>query len=312
MGPETVAERRSVIAALAAAAAIASAACDGGPRVSPWGSAGRPRLADYAVKPDLEAHLATIDDDARRLGLAEVFRVEAEDPRSGDMLVAVALRGEDAVGRPLHATRIASPWGVVLARGPLDIRDVRRIAATELLREVAGPAGEVFPVPPLSDLTRGGGSHVVLRSDRGALEVWRVDARAGTQLPVVLDVPATEVRDVDGDGLFDLAGRVPMREGDPLAPAFIDVATWSGAAYTHGTRAARAWHAARRDLARAARGTASGEEERLRRELEAAWHAMLAGDEPERVVAVLDQQRPSVRLRTSFDDHGRRIARIGR
>ncbi len=264
------------------------------------------------MRPDLEANLASIAEDARRFGLTEIFRAEAKDPRSGDRLVAVALRGEDAVGRAVHATRIASRWGIVLARGPLDLRDVRRLDATELLREVAGPGGDVFPVSPLGDLLRTGGSHVVLRSDHGALEVWRVEPRAGVQVPVVLDVPPTEVRDVDGDGLFDLAGRVPPRDGDPIAPAFVDVATWSGAAFTHGTRAARTWHAERRDLARAARSTATTDVDRLRRELEVAWHSILAGDDPGRVVGRLDEERPPVALRAAFDDHGRRIARIGR
>lgn len=291
---------------------LAGAACGGRPTISPWGTAGRPRLADYAMRPDLEAHLASIDEDARRFGLTEVFRTEAKDPRSGERLVAVALRGEDAMGRAVHATRVASPWGIVLARGPLDLRDIRRIDATELLREVAGPGGEVFPLTPLGDLLRTSGSHVVLRSDHGALEVWRIEPRAGLQVPVVLDVPPTEVRDVDGDGLFDLAGRVPQREGDPIAPTFVDVATWSGAAFTHGTPAAKSWHAARRDMARAARSTATTDADRLRRELEVAWHSMLAGDDPGRVVARLDEERPPVGLRAAFDDHGRRIARIGR
>lgn len=292
------------------------AACDAGPRVSPWGDGGRPRLADYAVRPDLAAHVATVEEEAARLGLVEDERVEAKDARSGDPLVAVSLVGRDAIGRVVHAVRVASPWGVVLARGPLDLRDVRRREATALRREpddvVDLAVGDPLPTTPLADLLGDGAAHVVLRGERGQLEVWRVTARASTQVPVVLDVEPTAARDVDGDGRFDLVGRVAPLEGDALAPAFVDVATWTGAAFTHRAPAARAWHTAQRDRARAARVAATGDVERLRRALEAAWHAVLAGDDQTRALEALDRERPPAALRARWADHGRRIARIGR
>lgn len=292
------------------------AACGAGPRVSPWGEEGRPRLADYAVRPDLAAHVATIEDEAARLGLVEDGRVEAKDARSGDPLVAVSLVGRDAIGRAVHAVRVASPWGVVLARGPLDLRDVRRREATVLRREPEDPLdlaiGDPLPTSPLADLLGDGAAHVVLRGERGQLEVWKVTSRASTQVAVVMDVEPTAARDVDGDGRFDLVGRVPPRDGDPIAPAFIDVATWTGASLTHRSPVARSWHAAQRDRARARRAAATADVARLREALQAAWHAVLAGDDQARALEALDRERPSPALRDAWADHGRRIARIGR
>lgn len=268
------------------------------------------------MRPDLAAHVAAIEDEAARLGLLEVERVEGRDARSGDPLVAVSLGGRDAIGRAVHAVRVASPWGVVLARGPLDLRDVRRREATALRRDpedVPGiTVGDPLPTSPLADLLGDGAAHVVLRGERGQLEVWRVTSRASTQVAVVMDVEPTAARDVDGDGRLDLVGRVAPLDGDVLAPAFVDVATWTGAAFTHRSPAARAWHAAARDHARAARASASSDVARLRSALEAAWHGVLAGDGQTRALEALDRERPPPALRGAWADHGRRIARIGR
>jgi hypothetical protein len=285
--------------------------CGGGPRVSPWGEAGRPRLADYAVQPDLEGHLAAIEAEAARLGLVEVHRTEGRDPRTGDPLVAIALRGEDGVGRAVHAVRVASPWGVVLARGPLDVRDVRRREAAELLFAPEPPAPDAVGAPlapaPLADRFADGTASVLLRDEQGRVEVWRVTGRASLEVPVVLAVPPTEASDVDGDGRLDLAGRAPAFEPDPIGPDLRDVATWSGAALTDRTEAARGWHAARRDRARASRARARSEATRLRATLEAAWHAILAGADRARELEALDRERPSAPLRAAWREHVRRI-----
>ena len=268
------------------------------------------------MRPDLASHVATIEEEAARLGLAEDGRVEGKDTRSGDPLVAVSLVGRDAIGRAVHAVRVASPWGVVLA--PPHVAEIERAAreATAVRRDPEEgldlAVGDPMPTTPLADLLGDGAAHVVLRGERGQLEVWKVTSRASTQVAVVMDVEPTAAQDVDGDGRFDLVGRVAPLEGDALAPAFVDVATWTGAAFTHRSPAARAWHAAQRDRARAARAAATGDVDRLRRALEAAWHAVLAGDDQTRALEALDRERPPVALRARWADHGRRIARIGR
>jgi hypothetical protein len=308
--------------ALAVALAVLATSCTDNHAISPWGDAGRPRLADYAIKPDLDAHVASIDAEAARLGLAETFRVTAKDPRSGDALVAVALEGRDDVGRRLTATRVASPWGVVLARGPHDLRDVRRGSATELLRLVSidaategGPADASVGFAALSDLTRDQTPDLLLRSDDGRLEIWSMTARAGTQVDVRMEVPPTRVVDVDGDGRIDLAGSLAMGAADTLRPSLepglTDVATWAGDGFSNATPAAKAFHARHRSLSLAAEATARTDPDRAKRAIEVAWHGILGGGDAGREVAALARKRPTGELGPAFDAYVRRVARIG-
>lgn len=297
--------------------ALLAASCTDNHSMSPWGEAGRPRLADFAVRPDLDAHLAEIEAEAARLGLREVFRVEAKDPRSGDALVAVALEGRDDVGRTLAATRIASPWGVVLARGPLDLRDVRRAAANQLLREVSVGAETRGSAEPgggfgaFSDLNHDGTPDVVLQSEQGRIEIWSITSRGGTQLDVQMDAPPTRLVDIDGDGRVDLAGEVSLGSGDALDPHLVDVSTWAGESFSNATPEARAFHARHRDLARTAEATSRSAEDRAKRALELSWHAILAGDDATRVLSTLERKRPEGALGEAFDAYARRVARIG-
>ncbi len=305
------------VVALAATFVTALAACTDNHSMSPWGDAGRPRLADYAMRPDLEGHVAEIEVEASRLGLSEAFRVTVTDPRGGDPLVAIALEGRDDVGRKVTATRVASPWGVVLARGPLDLRDVKRATATELLRVVAlegedeATPGGAVGFGAFSDLTRDQVPDLVLRSEEGRLEIWSMTARAGTQIEVRIEAAPTRFVDVDGDGGLDLASRVSIND-DALAPDLVDVATWAGDGFSNATRAARAFHARHRDWSRTAEVTAKTADERARRALEVAWHATLAGGDAAQELAILARKRPEGPAGESFDVYLRRIGRIAR
>lgn len=323
--PRPAATRRGPTATVATTATRATAlwaalsvlSCTDNHAVSPWGEAGRLRLADYAVRPDLDAHLAEIGAESTRLGMDEAFRVTAKDPVTGDPLVAIALEGRDDVGRRLTATRVASPWGVVLARGPLDLRDVRRTAATELQRLVTAEDDAASADPSVgfgafTDLTHDRTPDLVLRSEDGRFEVWSMTARGGTQIDARLEVPPTRFVDVDGDGRLDLAGRVGLGADDALAPELVDVATWAGDAYSNATEPAKAFHERQRSFSRAAEATGKTDAERAKRALEVAWHAILGGGDLEREVAALARKRPAGALGDAFDAYLRRIARIGR
>ena len=298
---------------------LVAAACTDNHSVSPWGDAGRPRLADYAVRPDLDARVAEIEAEASQLGMDEAFRLQVKDPNSGDALVAMGLRGRDEIGRDLTATRVVSKWGVVLARGPLDMRDVRRSTATELLQVVSVGAttggADGGPDAPggfgaFSDLTRDGTPDLVLRSEQGRIEIWSMTSRAGTQVEVRMEVTPSRFVDVDGDGRVDLAGSVALGEDDPIAPALVDVATWAGDGFSNTTATARAFHARHRDLARAAEATSRSDAKRSRQSLELCWHAMLAGGDAVRELGALERKRPEGALGEAFDALARRVGRI--
>lgn len=295
---------------------LGAASCTDNHSVSPWGEAGRLRLADYAVRPDLDARVAEIEVEASRLGMDEAFRIQGKDPHSGDALVAMGFSGRDEIGRDLTATRVVSKWGVVLALGPLDMRDVRRSTATELLQLVSigataeGGADSPGGFGAFSDLTHDGTPDLVLRSEQGRIEIWSMTSRAGTQVDVRMEVMPSRFVDVDGDGRVDLAGRVMLQDDDPIAPTLADVATWAGDGFSNTTTTARAFHARHRDLARAAEATSRSGAQRSRRSLELCWHAMLAGGDADRELAALERKRPDGALGEPFDALARRVARI--
>lgn len=212
----------------------------------------------------------------------------------------------------------------------------------------AGDEGGVFASG--SDLNGDGDPDVVLRNEAGALEIWAVRSVGTTRYGVSLEVPPTLALDVDDDGRVDLGGRVAVAEGDAIAPDFLDVATFEEGRYTDRSSAAQAFHAARAAAlgrpapgdaparggepggAEGGEGTKRGrapagapaeaakpsaaptpldDRTRLRRALERAWHARLAGQPKSSVLSELDQEPVPAPLRAAFALHRERIARAG-
>lgn len=284
--------------------AALAASCGSNHHVSPWGQSKGPPLGAFVEAPDLDARLAEVDVEARDLGLTLDGELRA-DVR-GARFVGRAYSGHDAVGRPTHATRIVTPFGVVLAAGPRASNDAFTRAATELVARV----GDAKELRSLTDLTGAGALDVVLRADDGRLEIWRVESRGSLQIDVDMEVVPTAASDLDGDGRLDLGGSVLVREGEALRPDLADVATFDGTRFSNRTDAARAWHAGER-VRREPKADAK-KEERARAALEVAWHAILAGDDRDRALAELEKTKPPEALRGAFDAYAARIKRIER
>ena len=293
-----------VLAGAFAAWAQASSGCSSNHHVSPWGDAPGPPLGAFIESPNLAARLLEVDQDAKALGLT--LEREAKGKSQGAEIVARSYVTEDALGRTSFAVRIASPFGVILAAGPVSKDDPLRTAATELV-EAVGEAGQFRS---LNDLNGDGVPDVILRGRDGRIELWSVLAHGSSRIDVKMEVVATRASDIDGDGRLDLGGSVLVRESDVLRPDLSDVATLSGAVYSNRTESSRAWHARQRDAGEPER--ASGREAKLVATLEHAWHAILAGDSPDAVSKELAKTKPPDDLRASFESWTRRIARIDR
>jgi len=194
--------------------------------------------------------------------------------------------------------------------GPLDAGDPARDQATELvLALIPGEAGDEKGGAYRSgtDLNGDGELDVVLRSDRGALDIWHVAPLGASRYDVELEAAPARAIEADADGYLDLAGDVPVDHGDPIAPRFTDVATFDGVRYSDQTPAARAFHA-RLAESRRPRDT---DAERLRDALERAWHAVLAGDKStEAARKELAREAVPKGLREAFDRHAARIEAI--
>ena len=298
--------------------------------VSPWGSVERPTLRPYLPRPDLDGQLAAIDAETSELGLGRSFELETKLPRGGGPLVIRAYSGRDVGRRALHAVRVASARGVVMAVGPLDARDVTRDRATELVPAlVTSASGDAYTAG--TDLNGDGTPDVALKSESGAIELWGIAATGASPYAVEMQVLPTRVEDVDGDGRLDLVGRVAVAEGDPLAPVLDDAAIFERGRYTDAAPGVKAMHEARlRELStteareRAAAEEASdagagpgdagaaapppiSDEVRLRRALERAWHGILAGKPKEAELKALDREIVPPPLRASFGAFRRAI-----
>ncbi|HSN98754.1 MAG TPA: VCBS repeat-containing protein, partial [Candidatus Nanopelagicales bacterium] len=234
-------------------------------------------------------------------------------------------QGVDRVGRPTTATRVATSRGVVLAVGPLALGDLDRGRATELLTSPVGgePPGEGMVTGALADLNGDGYPDVVLRSEVGTLEVWGLRLFSSAAYPIELGVAPTLALDADDDGRMDLGGRPLPLEADPIAPDLLEVATFEAGRYSSRSAAARAFHARRAGLVQVnaptapAAPTASAtrppdDPTRLRRALERAWHAALAGEPAKDLLARLDQERVPPELEEAFAAHRARVARVAR
>jgi hypothetical protein len=295
---------------LALAGALFGAGCGGDHHVSPWGDRAGPSLEPFVRAPDLDAQLALVDAETASLKLVmtNAMNVELPPHGSGRNAVLRGYRGQDATGRPIHAVRVATPRGVVLALGPLDAGDLDRGLATELVPTLTS-ADPNSPAAWSSgtDLNGDGAPDVVVKNEAGALAIWRVGELGSGAYGVTMAAAPTSGIVVDGDPRVALWGQARVPAGDAIAPSLTDVATFAGGAYSDATPAARAWHT----RALAAIPTAvAGDAPRLRATLERAWHGLLEGKPRDPILGELSKERVPRALAASFEAHQRRLASL--
>lgn len=280
------------------------AGCSSDHHVSAWGATESPRLDAFMEGPDLDARLALVDTETAAHGLRLTQEIPVKLPHGGGPARIRGYEGVDALGRPVHAVRVATARAVVMALGPLDSRDSARDVATELVPalvlEDGGRGGSAFQSG--TDLTGDGAISVVARSETGQLAIWRVTSLGAAPYSVAMQVKATRGLDVDGDGRVDLAGDFPVDRGEAIAPRLSDAATFDGAGFSNRTEGARAFHAAQARPATSPASEAPGSDEaRLRRAVERAWHAVLAGQARDEALKELQREPVPARLRASFE-----------
>jgi hypothetical protein len=277
-------------------------ACGAGPEVSPWGSLGRPNLSLYAERPDLEGWLARIDEETARSGLSLAEELRAKDPASGSELVMRSYVGTDPVGRTLHATRVASPFGVVLAVGPLEPRDGRD-RAVELVPWLDLGAGQVWRSP--TDIDGDESFELLLQAPSGALELWSLGARGAA--PLAHDLPCTPDRVIPLEPGVGLGCARPGLSRS-TKPELVEIATPRAGRLSRSAPEARAWHARRRDQRRSA-SSGADVSTALTRAIERCFHALAAGDEPATALRELSQLDVEPTLRNERDAYVERLER---
>jgi hypothetical protein len=314
-------------AAAIAAAVVATAACATDHRVSPWGSAAAPPLSLFAAPADLQARLQAIDSETSGLGLTLALELHGALPAAGGPIIVRAYQGADAIGRKTHAVRIATPYAVVMAVGPLDSSERDRDQPTELVAAlIMGPSsvpqkgagdrgGELQGAALRSgtDLNGDGAPDVVLRSETGALEMWRISRMGSNRYDVILETRPTRAEDADGDGSVDLAGEVFVPGSEPISAELVDIATFDGERYANSTETARAYHEIRLQALseQSARNPSLGDAARLKRAVEGCWHAILAGRPRKTALAALDREMVPDALRQAFQALRRRVEAAG-
>jgi len=215
-------------------------------------------------------------------------------------------------------------WSV----GPLEPSDSRERATQLVTALVPGPSGDEGAFQSGTDLNGDGSPDVVVRNERGVMEMWGLAATGAMLYPIAMEVAPTRAIDVDEDGKIDFAGEVEVLEGDPIAPRLEDAAAFRGATYSNATAGVRAWHARRADAlaagagmgvgvgAGAGAGTGAGtgtatDAVRARRAIELAWHRILSGSPRKSALEKLDKEAVPPDLRDPFQRYRRRISRIG-
>ncbi|WP_437730991.1 FG-GAP repeat domain-containing protein [Sorangium sp. So ce1335] len=299
---------------------LSSPSCTSDHQVSPWGAARTPPLGAYVAPPDLDAHLRAIDVEAAELGLELEVELRGALPRGGGEVVLRGYAGTDTLGRRTSAVRAATPRGVIMAAGPLDSGRVDRSQATRLVPSLvpgATPEGaeQLGVFRSGTDLNRDGAPDVVLSNEAGELEIWAVQPFGTARYTVELAVPPRFALDIDQDGILELAGRAPVREGDPIAPELVDVAGFEGDRYTNRGSAAQAFHTARAgadDRGRDGKRQEAPKDDaaRVRRAIEQAWHALLAGRPEKETLAALDREPVPPALQPAFAAHRARVASV--
>ncbi|MDB4995844.1 MAG: hypothetical protein JWM74_3276, partial [Myxococcaceae bacterium] len=263
-----------------------------------------PRLAAFMESPDLDARLSLVDAETTAHGLHLTREIPITLAHGGGPARIRGYEGTDTLGRPVHAIRVATARSVVMAVGPLDSRDTARDVATELvpalLVEDGGRGGSAFQSG--TDLAGDGAISVVARSETGQLAIWRVTPLGASPYPITMQAAPTRGLDVDGDGRVDLAGDLAAERGDTISARLSDVATFDGVGFSDRTEGARAFHATLVDVAAPAKSAAPASDEvRIRRAVERAWHAVLAGRSKEDALKELQSEVVPAKLRASFD-----------
>ncbi|MFO0762161.1 MAG: VCBS repeat-containing protein [Byssovorax sp.] len=295
---------------LLAAVPLLAAACSSDHHVSPWGIAPDLPLRQLFQAPDMDAQLARLDRETGPLGLHLGPEIPIDLPAGGGQARIRGYDGQDPLGRPIHAVRVVTPRGIVMAVGPIDPADLRREQPTELVVALVPTDDGKGAYRSGTDLNGDELPDVVLRGENGTLAIWHVAALGAAPYDVEMAAPPERAQDIDGDGLIDLEGDVPVDPADPLAPRLTDVATFDGGRYTHRSEPARSFHAR---LAEPPPPPAPGPpvrpEVRLREALERAFHAALGGHASKKeVLDALDQEAVPGALAASFKRHRERIA----
>lgn len=287
------------------------ASCGSDHHVSPWGSARDVPLRQLFQAPDLGAQLARLDRETASLALALTHELRATLPLGeGDALIR-GYEGVDALGRAIHAVRVVTPRGIVMAVGPIDPSDTRRDQATELVPALIRASDGVGAYRSGTDLNGDGRIDVVVRSDAGALSIWHVGAMGAAPYEIEMLAPPERAVDLDEDGRIDLVADLPLDAGDAIAPRFSDVATFSEGRYSNRSEVARAHHARLAEPEPPALpGPPPRPELRLRAALERAFHAALAAKARSAVLDELDREAVPPGLKASFDRHRARIAAL--
>lgn len=262
--------------------------------MSPWGTAGRPTLHGFVPNRDVAAQLAFVDAETKELGLS--LEGEVAKTLAGGALVVRSYSGRDALGRATHAVRAVTDRAIILAIGPLDARDTTRDTATELV-----------PTSVAEDITHDGSPDVVLRSERGKLEVWHLGELGAAPYAIAMRTDPTEIEDVDHDGVLDLIGAVTWPRDDLLGGRLVDVAVFDGTRFTDTAPGARAIAAhALEVLPKPPTETRA----RLVASLERAWLRVLSGEPTERALGALDHENVPLDLGLVFREHRVRIATL--
>lgn len=296
--------RRSVAVVVAACAGVASGACGSNHNVSAWGPSGSPKISMYVMPPDLQGNVEGMSSSSELEG----FEVDSElhGDAAGTHYVARSFHGPRILGRDQRAIRVATAGGVILALGPIDPRTVVRTEPDDLVAALQpdgdGSAdGNMFR--SMSDLTGDGTLDLVARTEGGILAVYSLGPRGATRIEVVMAAQPTRGEDVDGDGKVDLWGSVESGEGELIAPAFTDVATFDGRKFSNQTAAAKAWHRSEAEAVAVDAPVMSGTVVGLRRALERAWHGVLGGGDRKEALEALEKARPDASLRPAFERH---------
>lgn len=261
-------------------AALLLGACASNHHVSPFPDL--TTLGELLPPPDLSAQVKRLDDEARLEGY-ELATELGGKLRDGGEIVVRGYDLLDPLGRTVHATRVATPSGIVLALGPPDPKELapRACRLVPSLVEGGWRSG--------TDLNGDGAPDVVVADGRGLLGIWRIEGLGATPIPIELTWPATYALDANGDGFPDFAATLPT--DDVIAPALVDVAIFDGARYTNGSADAKRWHGAERDAAAerlAKRDETKDVRGAARAAIERAFHAGMAGDDGRLIVAALD------------------------
>jgi hypothetical protein len=291
--------------------------CTSDHHVSPWGADPSRVLQAYLKQPDLKAQLALVDAETQSLGLVkkEETTFSLGPKGSGQTAVLRGYEGRDAVGRPVHAVRVATPRSIVLALGPLEAGDLDRSLATELVPALVtsgdGATGSsAVAFQSGTDLNGDGSPDVVVKNEAGALAIWHVRELGSGAYDIAMVTPPTSAIDIDGNGGIGLFGQVPIDARDPIAPRLTDAATFDGAGYSDSTPSARGYHAHEAEARQARKGDA--DVARLRAAIERAWHAILYGAPRDSVLADLERETAPHALAESLSSHRKRIANLPR